>query len=84
MLAAEDDNPFWDVNRNPSYDDNDRLLGNIQIGYDATKWLNLTALMGLDFYTTTGTWYFHPQSNFARTVGGILNQYRETQRLING
>lgn len=84
LLAAEDDNPFWDVNKNINFDVNDRLLGNFQMNYDATKWLSLSAIHGVDFYATKGTWYLHPQSNFARTVGGILQQYRENQRLING
>lgn len=84
LVSAEDDNPFWDVNKNPSFDDNDRLLGNVQLSYDVAPWLNLTTLMGLDFYTTSGTWFYHPQSNLARTVGGIINQYREKQNLING
>jgi ferric enterobactin receptor len=84
LLGAEDDNPFWDVNKNKSFDDNNRLLGNFQISYDATNWLNLTALMGIDYYNTRGTWFFHPQSNVSRTSGGILNQYRENQRLLNG
>ena len=83
-IGVEDDNPFWDVNRNKSFDVNNRLQGNFQIGYDAAKWLNITALMGIDYYNTNGTWFFHPESNVSRTSGGILNQYRENQSLING
>ena len=84
LTVAEDDNPFWDVNKNTSFDDNNRLIGNVQVSYDVNNWLNLNALTGIDYYSTTGTWYFHPQSNLARTVGGIFNQYRENQRLLNG
>jgi len=51
LQLAEDDNPFWDINKNKNFDQNDRLMGNIQVGYDPYKWLNLTALMGIDFYT---------------------------------
>jgi TonB-linked SusC/RagA family outer membrane protein len=83
-IGAEDDNPFWDVNKNVSFDDNNRLLGNFQVSYDAAKWLNLTALMGIDYYNTRGTWFLHPESNVSRTSGGIFNQYRENQRLLNG
>lgn len=84
LLAAEDDNPFWDVNKNPNFDDNSHTTGNISISYDANKWLNVTALMGIDYYNTTGTFYYNPQSNYAITLGGLINQYRENQRLING
>lgn len=84
LTVAEDDNPFWDVNKNTSFDNSSRFMGNIQLSYDLSKSLNLTAISGIDYYSTNGTWYFHPQSNFARTVGGIINQYKENQRLING
>ena len=82
--GAEDDNPFWDVNKNINYDVNDRFTGNVSISYDPNKWLNFSAIHGVDFYTTKGTWFIHPQSNFARTVGGSLSQWNENQRLING
>jgi ferric enterobactin receptor len=84
LNGAETDNPFWDVNRNPNFDDNNRLQGNIQVSYNPTKWLNLTALTGLDYYNTSGTIFYHPQSNVARTIGGLINQFRETQMLVNG
>lgn len=82
--GAEDDNPHWDVNKNVSFDINNRFGGSVQVSFDPTKWLNLTALTGIDYYTTNGTWYTHPQSNLARTVGGIFQQYRENQSLLNG
>ena len=84
LQLAEDDNPFWDLNRNQNFDQNDRLMGNFQVSYDPYKWLNLTALMGVDFYADLGTWFTHPQSNLARTVGGSILQYRSRQLLING
>ncbi len=82
--GAEDDNPFWDVNKNVNFDVNDRITGNVTLSYDPAKWLNFTAIQGVDFFTTKGTWFLHPQSNFARTVGGSLSQWNENQRLING
>jgi ferric enterobactin receptor len=82
--GAEDDNPFWDVNKNVNNDINDRITANVSISYDPFKWLNVTAIHGVDFYTTKGSWFLHPQSNLARTVGGSLSQWNENQRLING
>ncbi|MBA4258391.1 MAG: SusC/RagA family TonB-linked outer membrane protein [Chitinophaga sp.] len=84
LQLAEDDNPFWDVNRNQNFDNNNRLMGNFQLSYDPYKWLNLTALMGVDFYADLGTWFTHPQSNLARTVGGSILQFRAQQTLVNG
>ena len=74
LQTAEDDNPFWDINRNQNVDRNDRMMGNFQLSYDPYKWLNLTALMGVDFYADLGTWFTHPLSNAARTVGGSILQ----------
>jgi ferric enterobactin receptor len=84
LNSAEDDNPFWDVNKNINNDINDRINGNVGFSYDPTKWLNLNVTHGVDFYTTKSTWFLHPESNLARTVGGILYQWNENQRLING
>ena len=84
ILGAEDDNPFWDVNKNVNNDITDRLSGNVTFNYDPFKWLNFSAIHGIDFFTTKGTWFLHPESNFARTVGGSLSQWNESQRLING
>jgi ferric enterobactin receptor len=82
--GPEDDNPFWDVNKNINNDINDRINGNIGFSYDPTKWLNLNATHGVDFYTTKSTWFLHPQSNLSRTSQGIIYQWNENQRLING
>ena len=81
---VEDDNPFFDVNSNKNSDINDRLLGNFQLSYDATKWLNLTAIMGVDYYSGKGVLFQHPQSNLGRTTNGNITEYRQQQRLLNG
>lgn len=81
---VEDDNPLFDVNKNKNYNQNDRLNGNVQLSFDANKWLNLTAIMGVDYYGTLGTLYYHPESNIGRTSGGLIQQYRENQKLVNG
>ena len=83
-IGAEDDNPFWDINKNKNFDITDRISGNVSISYDPTKWLNLTALNGIDLYTTKGTWFLHPQTNVVRNTLGSLLQWNERQQLING
>jgi len=86
---VEDDNPLFDVNKNKNFDINDRLNGNVQLSFDPAKWVNLTAIMGVDYFTNTGTMFFHPESNGpvgapARATGGAMTQYTQTQRLLNG
>jgi hypothetical protein len=58
LTLPEDDNPFFDVNNNKNFDQNDSLNGNIQLSFDPAKWLNLTAIMGVDYFTNTGTMFF--------------------------
>jgi TonB-linked SusC/RagA family outer membrane protein len=86
---AEDDNPFFDVLNNKNTDQNDRVNGNVQLNFDPAKWVNLTAIMGIDYYTNTGMMFYHPQSNSpinapARGTGGAMTQFNQTQRLLNG
>lgn len=85
----EDDNPFFDVNSNKNFDRNDRMNANVQLNFDPLKWLNLTAIMGVDYFTNSGTMFFNPQSNGpvgapARATGGAITEFNQTQRLING
>ena len=81
---VEDDNPFFDVTNNKNYDINDRMLGNFQLSYDVTKWLNLTAITGVDYYSGKGVLFQHPQGNTGRTTNGNITEYRQQQRLLNG
>ncbi len=81
---GEDENPFYDVNYNKNYDQNDRINGNMQLSFDAAKWLNLTAIMGVDYFTNTGTLFYSPQGRIGSTTGGTITQFIQTQRLVNG
>jgi len=84
LLASEDDNPYFDINKNKSWDITDRLMGNVQFNFDPAKWVNITAIAGVDYFATVGTWFFHPQSNVGRVTSGLIWENRESQRLLNG
>lgn len=45
------DNPYWTVNENPFVDDVNRVLGNVNMTYDATDWMSVTYRIGTDFWT---------------------------------
>lgn len=45
------DNPAWMINNVESTTKVNRILGKIELRYEPTKWLNLTARTGLDTYT---------------------------------
>jgi TonB-linked SusC/RagA family outer membrane protein len=44
------DNPYWTVAKNPSTDEVNRFIGNLQLRYKATDWLTFKALYGYDRY----------------------------------
>lgn len=78
--SYEYDNPFWDVTKNPSQDKLDRVTGNLNLGLDVTKWLNVGAILGLDYYGQTGTLGTHPLSRFGYTANGFYSLYEQSTR----
>jgi len=81
--ALEYDNPLWDVNKNPAQDKVDRLSGNLNIGIPVAKWLNIGAILGLDYYTQYGNLATHPQSRFGYASNGFYSLYTQTTRNLN-
>ena len=47
----EKDNPYWIINKNKIWDDNQRWTGSVKVKADVTKWWFLTYNIGLDMYT---------------------------------
>ncbi len=82
--VAENENPWFDVTNNKNFDINDRMLGNFQLSYDPSKWLNLTGLIGVDYYAEKGVLFQHPESNLGLGTAGNITEYRRIQRLLNG
>jgi ferric enterobactin receptor len=68
-FTTEYDNPYWDINKNPGADKTKRITGALTFNYDAAKWLNVTAILSADNYTTTGFASIHPQSRFGSLIG---------------
>jgi len=44
-------NVYWVVQNNPNNNLVDRIFGNVEVGYDATDWLNFTGRVGTDVFT---------------------------------
>ena len=83
-LAAEFDNPYWDVNKNKSNDETQRLTGNVNFSADPVKWLNLTTIIGIDHYVTEGFYMTHPQSRYGFATKGFLSTYEQNYNNLNG
>lgn len=82
--SSELDNPLWDVNKNKARDKTDRVTGTMNFNYDATSWLNFTALVGLDHYITDGLYLTHPQSRYGFPLNGFISIYTQNFRDLNG
>lgn len=50
-LIPNVENPYFGAYENPTKSNVYRWLGNVNIGYDITKWLNVSYRLGLDTYT---------------------------------
>lgn len=81
--TLEYDNPLWDVYKNTAQDKVDRLTGNINLTVDATSWLNLGAIVGIDYYTQYGNFVTNPLSRFGFASNGFYSLYTQTTRNIS-
>jgi len=68
-------NPYWVLETNRNTLDKDRIVGNIDLAYDFTDWLTLSAKVGLDSFSQLETSRQAVGSNTAPN-----GSYRETQR----
>lgn len=50
-FIAGTDNPYFNQFENPLTSNLNRFTGNVNIGYDLTKWLNISYRLGADMYT---------------------------------
>ncbi|MDB5202815.1 MAG: hypothetical protein JWQ27_2224 [Ferruginibacter sp.] len=82
-LNQEFDNPFWDVNKNPATDKIDRITGNFTVNFDPYKWLSLTNILGMDFYSQRGDLVVNPQSRFGFATNGFISIYQQNTRNLN-
>ena len=45
------DSPYWTVSKNIFNDNVNRVIGNVNLAYEFTSWLKLSAKLGMDHYT---------------------------------
>ncbi|HEX4877783.1 MAG TPA: SusC/RagA family TonB-linked outer membrane protein, partial [Chitinophagaceae bacterium] len=73
---GEVDNPLFNVNKNRSYDENERIIGSLGININPFPWLSLSGRFGYDTYDQNGYVFFHPQSFYLTAgQGGQLDNY---------
>ncbi|MGK7392709.1 MAG: SusC/RagA family TonB-linked outer membrane protein [Candidatus Cyclobacteriaceae bacterium M2_1C_046] len=79
------DNPYFTINKNPFVDDVNRIVGNINFGYDITSWMKLTYKLGVDNYSEEYLNAFDiNKSPFGFNWGdGSVTQFNRVNRLTN-
>jgi TonB-linked SusC/RagA family outer membrane protein len=76
------DNPYFDQFENPLNSDLNRFTGNINVSYDAFKWLNISYRLGGDMYTDRRKQVFAKSSN--RVPAGNVRDEMFFRNEING
>jgi TonB-linked SusC/RagA family outer membrane protein len=72
LLANNIENPYFTAYENPVTSNLSRVIGNITVGYDITKWLNVTYRLGADVFTDRRKQIFAVTSR-VRPTGQVLN-----------
>lgn len=73
---GEVDNPIFNVNKNRSYDETERITTSVGININPFKWLSISGRFGYDTYKMFGYQFYHPQSYYVSAgIGGTLDNY---------
>jgi TonB-linked SusC/RagA family outer membrane protein len=81
---AETDNPFWQINKDKSYDATEKYNYNLSANYKLLPWLTLTGRGSLEKFKTNGAQFNHPESNAFFTEGGRMEIYSENYEGYSG
>ncbi|PZP41702.1 MAG: hypothetical protein DI598_17915 [Pseudopedobacter saltans] len=84
LPSSELNNPFWDVNKNKSFDKTSNITGNVNLQANIANGLSATVIFGINHYSTLGTMVYHPYSSEAYSLGGYISTYENDFNGING
>lgn len=80
---TDNDNPYFNVNKNINSVKTNRSSANMSLTSTLASWWTVTGNWGLDYYTTLGNRFYHPQSNVGYAKGGWIENYADINRLLN-
>jgi len=78
--GAEIDNPYFSVNKNRVYSNNNRILSNLTFTLTPISWGNIKTQFGTDYYTNQNQILRNPESVTGVNYGGILDQADDITR----
>ncbi|HEY0667864.1 MAG TPA: SusC/RagA family TonB-linked outer membrane protein [Sphingobacteriaceae bacterium] len=88
-IYTENDNPFWDVNKNLADDRTNSMLLNTNVTIRPNKWLLVTGVIGANVSNTEGNLVYNAQSylgsgSSTSIRGGVINTYSQLNRSYEG
>ena len=83
-FAPSSDNPYFAANENPITSNLSRFLGNINLTYEVTNWLNVSYRLGLDTYTDRRKRIVTIGSTQEPTLGGKVIEDTFFRSELNG
>jgi TonB-linked SusC/RagA family outer membrane protein len=81
--AAEQDNPYFSVNRNRNTGRTNRVNVNVGLTLLPVSWGNLKTNIGVDNYASVYEVLRHPESALGFNAGGVLDQSSDATRNIS-
>jgi TonB-linked SusC/RagA family outer membrane protein len=81
--SAENDNPYYNVERNPITAKTNRLLANVGFVVSPMSWGNIKTNLGIDNYTNQNQLVRDPQSAIGVTFNGLLDGADVITRNLN-
>jgi TonB-linked SusC/RagA family outer membrane protein len=81
--AAEQDNPYFSVNRNRNTGRTNRINLNVGLTLLPVSWGNLKTNIGVDNYSSVYEVLRHPESALGFNAGGVLDQSSDATRNIS-
>lgn len=79
----EVDNPYFNVEKNKVNAKNNRLISNLGVRFTPFSWGSIRTNLGSDTYTNQNLLVRHPESAYATSVNGILDEANDIVRNLN-
>ena len=85
QLSASDtyENPYFNVDKNFTWSKTDRIASVTTINILPTEWLWLVGKFGFDVYTNQNYVLRHPESNLAKSYGGMIDDASASNKALN-
>ena len=77
------ENPYFNVNKNDLWTKNSRIVSGVTFNVIPTEWLKFVGKFGIDNYTEQNYLLRHPESNLARSYGGLIDDAAGINRTLN-